>query len=173
MRPEKGLMVEEIRDRIKGSSSMIFTQYSGLDAQTMDRLRSLSRSKESNYMVVKNTLLKRAAEKEKIEDLGIDFKGSTGVLFGSGDAAALAKAFVAFEKEAEAFQVAGGYLDNNPLSKDQVKYLASLPSREELIAKLVGQINAPISNFVGVLSALLRNLVGALNQIKEQKEKAS
>lgn len=173
MRPEKKYMLKDLREKIKGSDSMIFTRYDGLDAQSLDRLRNISNAKNSKYMVVKNTLFERAAKEEKIDDLGYSFKGSTGVLFGEGDAAALAKMFVQFEKENENLKVEGGFLENKPLSKEQVKYLASLPSKEELIAKLVGQMNAPISNFVGVLSALLRNFVNALHQIKEQKEQTS
>ncbi len=172
MRPEKKVIVAELREKIRSSQSMIFTRYDGLDAQSLGRLRELSRSKKSQYMVVKNTLFRRAAQEEQITDLGLDLTGSTGVLFGKGDAAALAKIFVDFEKGNQKFKVEGGLLDKNPLSKEQVKRLASLPSREELLAKLVGQLNAPISNFVGVLSAVLRNFVSVLNQIKEKKEQS-
>lgn len=172
MRSEKKLMVDVLRERIKNSNSMIFTHYTGLDAQSMDKLRSASRAEKSRYMVVKNSLLKIAAKEEKIEDLGVDLKGSVGVIFGENDAVGIAKASVDFAKENEAFSIDGGFLDSKPLSKADIIHLANLPSREELIAKLVGQLNAPISGLVGCLSGLLRNMVSVLNQIKEQKEKA-
>lgn len=173
MRPEKKLMVSEIKDRIKKSNSMIFTRYSGLGAHSMDELRGLTKQANSKYMVVKNTLFRIAAKEAKVEDYGVELGGNTGVLFIEDDPVTAAKLLVKFAKSNAALQIDGGVLDHTTLSKDEINRLASLPTREELIAKLVGQIKAPISGFVGYLGGFLRNLVGVIAQIKEQKEKAS
>lgn len=171
MRPEKKIIVAELTEKLKKANPVIVTRYSGLTAQNMNRLRDLSNEHNSDYMVVKNTLLQIAAKEAKMEGLPATMTGNTAILFGGGNPVALAKIFVQFAKENEALKIEGAVLDSKPLTKQNLELLATLPPREVLLAKLFGQMKAPISNLVGVLAALLRNLVNVMNQIKEQKEK--
>lgn len=172
MRPEQKIIVAELKEKLKKANPIIVTHYTGLNAQAMNRLRDLAAGKNSDYMAVKNTLLRIAAKEAEVPGFETEYTGNTAVLFGGGDAVALAKIFVNFAKENEALKIDGAILDSKPLSKQNLEHLATLPPREVLLAKLFGQMNAPISNFVGVLAAVLRNFVNVVHQIKEQKEKA-
>lgn len=171
MRPEQKMIVAELTEKLKKANPVVVTCYTGLNAQAINRLRDLAADQKSDYMVVKNTLFRLAAKEAKLEGIGENLSGNTGVLFGGGDAVRLAKILVQFAKENEALKIQKALLDNKELSKQSLEYLATLPSREVLLSKLLGQMQAPITNFVGVLAALLRNLLSVLHQIEKQKEK--
>lgn len=172
MRPEKKIIVAELAEKLKKANPVIVTRYAGLTAQTINRLRALSSEQNSDYRVVKNTLLQIAAKDTKVEGFPATLTGGTAILFGGGDPVTLVKIFVQFAKENEMLKIEGAVLDRKPLTKQNLELLATLPPREVLLAKLFGQMKAPISNLVGVLAALLRNLVNVVNQIQQQKEKS-
>lgn len=171
MRPEKELMVEEIYKQVESSRSILVTSYMGLKAQELEEFRAILQSLSSDCMIVKNTLLSKAVAKANLPSVDDHLSGSTAVVFGRGDDVTLAKRVVQFAKDHEPLKVKVGIFDRSVLSKEQVAYFATLPSREVLIAQVVGSLKAPLAGLVGVLSAVQRGLVIALNAVREKKEK--
>ena len=118
------------------------------------------------YKVIKNNMLKRAADELKIEGVDEYFKGPSAVAFGYEDPVAPAKILCKFVKDANKTEIKGGILDGKVMDAAGITNLSKLPSKEELIAKMLGSMNAPVTNFVGVLAAIPRGLVCALNAIR-------
>ncbi|MEI6100674.1 MAG: 50S ribosomal protein L10 [Eubacteriales bacterium] len=166
----KEAIVEDIKEKFEQAKSIVLLDYRGLTVEQVTLLRDQMRSAGIEYKVIKNTMLTRAANELGIPGTEELFKGPTAVAFGLTDAAAPAKILVEFIKKVKKTEIKGGLLEGKVMDLDQIKYLAELPPREVLLAKLLGTLNAPASNLVGVLSGLPRALVCALNAIKEQKE---
>ncbi len=166
----KEAVVEGIKEKIDKAQSMILLDYRGLTVDEVTSLRDQMREAGVEYRVLKNTMMTRAADALGIADTGDLFKGPTAVAFGYNDPVAPAKILVDFIKKTKKTEIKGGVLDGQVIGLDQIKYLAELPSKEALIAKLLGTMNAPITNFVGVLSGVPRALVCALAAIQEQKQ---
>ena len=165
----KKQVVEEIKEKIQNSKSVVFVKSSGLTVAEDTELRKEFRSKQVEYKVLKNTLIRRA-----FNDLGVtvfdeDLNGPTSVAFGSDETSAAKIIVDAVKKYDTKVSVKCAYVEGNKVDVNGVKALASMPSKEELVAKMLGSLQAPISNFVGVLSAIPRGLVIALNAIAEQK----
>ena len=150
--------------------SLIHIYYRGLTVEEVTNLRCKMRDAGVEYKVIKNTMIQRAADKEGIEGLNSILEGPTAVAFGMKDPVSPAKILVDFAKDTKKTEIKGGVLDGKTIDVDGVKYLASLPSKEELLAKMMGSLNAPVTGLVMALSGVMRNLVCALNAIKEQKE---
>ena len=167
---QKQEFVAEVAEKMEKSQSVILLDYRGLTVDEVDKLRNNFREAGVEYRVIKNNVLKRAAEKLGIEGCDDYFKGPTAAAFGYNDAVAPAKIVAQFIKETKKTEIKGGILEGKVLDAAGVDNLAKLPSKEELIAKMLGSLNAPITNFVGVLAAIPRSLVLALNAIREQKE---
>lgn len=168
-RNEKKYMIEQIAKRLKSSSGVFVTSFAGLKAIEMNKLRGRLESVSSSCLIVKNTLAKIALKEADLGELDKLLSDSASFTFAQDDVVKSAKALVDFAKECEKFEIRGGYLSGRLLLKDEIKRIASLPSREVLLAQAIGGISAPISGFVFVLNALLRGFVCALNQIKEKK----
>ena len=122
------------------------------------------------YKVLKNTMVRRAAADAGAEELGEILEGPTAVAFGYGDPVVPAKILTDYIKEVKKTEIKGGLLGNKRLSAAEVNALADMPSKEELLAKMLGSLNAPVTGFVMVLSGVLRSLLYALNAVKEAKE---
>ncbi len=167
---QKQEKVSEVAEKIKKAQSVILLDYRGLSVEQVTNLRNQLRDANIEYKVIKNNMLLRAAKSLNIEGTEDYFKGPTAVAFGYEDPVAPAKILAKFIKEAKKTEIKGGILDGKVLDAQAVDNLAKLPGKEELIAKMLGSLNAPITNFVGVLSAIPRGLVCALNAIKEQKQ---
>lgn len=172
-RPEKVRMVEEIADRLKRSQGVVLTDYRGLDVKAMTELRAKLREAGAELKVVKNTLTRRAAEAVQIEGLDPYLEGPTAAAFGYSDPVAAAKVISDFAKTHEALQVKAGILNGRVISAQEVAALAKLPSREELVAKVLWGLKAPISGLASVLGGPIRGLVYALEAIRKQKESAA
>lgn len=170
IRKQKGLVVQELKDKFSKSSSAILVDYMGLNVQEVTELRENFRKAGVDYKVYKNTLTEIAAKEIGLEGLIPFLEGPTAIAFSEDDPVAPAKILTDAIKKYRKIEFKAGVLDGKVIDVDGVKALAELPSREELIAKLLGSMNAPISNLVGVLSGPARALVYALNAIKEQKE---
>ncbi len=170
IREQKGLVVQELKDKFSKSSSAILVDYMGLNVQEVTELRENFRKAGVDYKVYKNTLTEIAAKEIGLEGLIPFLEGPTAIAFSEDDPVAPAKILTDAIKKYRKIEFKAGVLDGKVIDVDGVKALAELPSREELIAKLLGSMNAPISNLVGVLSGPARALVYALNAIKEQKE---
>ncbi len=170
---EKKEEVRKIGERLKNSPSIVFTEYRGLDVHEMQELRKRLRENNVDYKVIKNTLARIAASNLELEELHEFLNGPTAVASANEDLVAPARVLFNFSKEHEALQLKGGILEGEVIGADRIKSLATLPSQEELVAKLLGNLNGPIAGLVNVLNAPLRGLVGALNAVLDQKEKAA
>lgn len=165
---EKKYMIEEIAHRLKKSQSVFVTDFKGLKAIEVDALRGKLEEADSDFFVVKNTLAKIALRDANLEGLTDLIGGSTSLVLVEGDPVKPAKFLIDFAKGHEKFIVKGGCVVGQFILSDGVKELALLPSKQVLLAKVVGGINAPVSGLVFVLSGILRGFVCALNQIKDK-----
>ncbi len=157
---EKKQVVEEIKDRFDRAVSAVLIDYRGLTVAEVTELRNKYREAGIDYKVLKNTLINRAIEGKGIDEIKEFLEGPTAVAFSYEDEVAPAKITYDFIKSVNKMEIKCGIFNNEFTAKDDVIVLASLPSREELLAKAVGSIKSPIMN-----------LVYTLNAIKEQKEK--
>ena len=165
----KKQVVEEIKEKIQNSKSVIFVDYKGLTVAEVSALRNKFREAGAEYKVYKNTLVRKALNELGVDAFDADLNGPTATAFGPDETGA-AKIFVQAVKEMpEKIVLKSAYVDNAYIDVQGVKALAEMPSREELIAKMLGSMQAPIANFAGVLSAMLRGVVVALNAIAEKK----
>ena len=174
--PKKEAVVAEIQNWLKSAQGLVITSYKGLNVATDTQMRRELREAGVSYKVVKNTMLRIAAKNVGIEGLETHLEGTTAIAFSDKDAVAPAKILCDFMKknkleDAGILTIKAGILDGKVIEEKDVKALAALPSKEELIAKLLGSMNAPLSNTVGVLSAIIRNAVGVIAAIRDKKEK--
>ena len=169
-RVQKGKEISEFKEGLQGAKAIVFADLSALKVNDTSAFRSLARKESVSVNMTKKTLLRLALKEAGVSTVDVDaLKGSISLLFGQGDVVAPAKVLEEFRKTHENIKVLGGLLDDAWMSADQVKALAKLPSRDQLIAQVVGTIRAPLSGLVGVLQGNLRNLVYTLNAIKESK----
>lgn len=169
---EKVKKVEEIKDRFSNSVAAILTDYRGLNVTDITELRRKLQEEDVEYKVVKNTLTRIALE-DTDYDLDEYLKGPTAIAFSDEDPVAPAKIISDFAKTHKELEIKGGIVEGKVVSQEVIDKLAKLPTREELLAKVVGSVQAPLQKIVGVLNAPMRDFVGVLHAIREQKEKAS
>ncbi len=165
----KKVVVEDIKERIQNAKSVVLVKFSGLTVAEDTELRREFRKNNVEYKVLKNTLIKRAFNDMGITDFDEDLNGPTSVAFGSDETGASKVIVEAAKKYQDKVSVKSAFVDGGKVGVEGVKALASMPSKEELVAKMLGSLNAPIANFVGVLSAMPRSLVIALNAVAEKK----
>jgi len=162
--------IESLGQGLKGAKAVVFANFQGLKVSEAEELRGLCRQNDIQVLAAKKSLLKRAFAEAGLTDTDPTlFQGGVASFMGTGDEVAPAKIVSTFAKTHEVVAVFGGVLEGKFIDAAMVKSLASLPSKTELLAKVVGTINAPVSGFVNVLAGNLRNLVGVLNNIKEAK----
>ncbi len=161
--------VEEIKQKIQSAKSVVLVKFSGLSVSQDTELRREFRKNNVEYKVLKNTLVRRAFNDLGITDFDEDLNGPTSVAFGSDETGASKVIIDAVKKYENKVAIKSAFVEGGKIDVEGVKALASMPSKEELIAKMLGSLQAPISNFVGVLSAMPRSLVIALNAIAEKK----
>jgi large subunit ribosomal protein L10 len=165
----KQAAVAEIKQKIESSKSMVFIDYMGLTVAEVTELRNQFRKEGVAYQVLKNTMVELAARDLGITALVPFLKGPTAIAFGITDPVAPAKVIVDFIKKARKTEIKCGYIDGKVIDAAGVRALAELPPKEVLIARVMGSLNAPITNFVGVLSATLRSLVYAIDAVRKQR----
>jgi len=160
--------VRELEERFKRSKALVFTDFRGLSASEMVELRRELRKAALEYRVVKNRLAKLAAQRAglKIDPL---LDGPTGICFGYDDPAIAFKASVEVAKRFEHYKIKGGIIEGELVDAREAEELAKLPTREELLARLVGTFQGPIQSLAGVLSAIIRDLVVVLNEVAKVK----
>ena len=167
--PKKESQVEDIKSRLSRSSIAIATGYQGMSASNMTDLRARLREQGIEYRVIKNTLALRAASELGNEGVDRVLLGPTAIAFGYGDATEAAKGLNGYIVTSRLpLVIHGAVMDGQVLSGDQVVILATLPPRDELLARLLGQLQAPITGLATVLSAPLRGLVTVLQRVSEQ-----
>ncbi len=168
-RKEKEELVSEIADKLSNMKAAVFTSVSGYTMEDANGLRQKGAENGVEILITKKSLLLLALEKNGFKVNRDEFEGSILSTFGYDDEVSAAKIISEFSKGRDEIKVVGGVLEGQLVGADAIKQLATLPSREELLAKVVGSINAPVSGFVNVLAGNLRNLVYVLNSIKEAK----
>jgi large subunit ribosomal protein L10 len=170
---QKQQFVKELSEKIRGSVTGVLVEYKGLTVAQDRELRAKLRESGATYAVIKNSLLSRAFKEAGYDGMDDTFVGTTAIALSAEEMAAPAKALSEFAKKNKFFKIKAGFVDGNALDAAGVERLASLPSKEVLIAQVLGGLNAPISGLVTVLNGNIRGLAVALNAIKEQKEKQS
>ncbi|MFH1662194.1 MAG: 50S ribosomal protein L10 [Candidatus Falkowbacteria bacterium] len=168
---QKQEIIRNLVEKLNKSKSAIFVNFKGLGVKDNEELRNKLREENSEYYVAKKTLIDLAVKESGVKDANSrDFDGQVAAIFGYEDEVAPAKIVDEFNKSREnKLNFAGGILEGNFISNDKVSELAKLPSKQELYAKVVGSLNAPISGFVNALSGNLRNLVYVLKAIESKK----
>jgi large subunit ribosomal protein L10 len=169
------LAVDKLTKKAKDSDFVVMLDFAGVDVQGLESLRKNLRASELKVEVCKNTLVKIAFDNAGYGVENVDstlYKGSSALIFSDTDPVAPSKIVNQFLKEFDAAVLKGGYFNKEFVGSSKVKELASLLSKDELIAKLLGSLQSPITGFVNVLSGNIRNLVNVLNAIKEDKDSA-
>lgn len=166
---EKKPIVAEIKQKFDDAALVVFTDYRGLNVQDMTELRNKLRAPGVEFKVLKNTMLGFALDEVGHGDLREQIVGPNAVVFSNEDPVGPAKALYDFGKTHKNFAIKVGILEGQSIAAERIKDLAELPSREQLLAQVVGTMQAPISSFVYVLNANLTGLVRALDQVREQK----
>lgn len=169
-REQKEVIVTDLTDKFGNMKSAVFTAVSGYTMDDANELRKEAKEQGLDVLIAKKTLLSLAAEKAGLK--GLDPKvleGSVLTMIGYEDEVAPARVMAKFIKDREGMAILAGFLEGEAVTDEMIMSLAKLPSKDELLAKMVGSINAPVSGFVGVLGANLRNLVGVLGAIEKTK----
>jgi len=169
-RNEKEQLVTELTTKIKGAKALYYTDFTGLNVKRMTDLRRKLKKAGVEYVVIKNTLALRAVNESGL--VGTRLKGPTGLIV-SKDPVSAAKIITDFAKENEQKPtVKGGMLEGVSIDEAQVKKLASMPSREQMLAELGAGLQSPMAAFVGALNGLMYMFAGALDALKTQREDA-
>ncbi len=168
----KVLKVSQIVERLNNSKSMVMVDFKGITVEEITALRVKFREAGVDYVVLKNSLIQRALKETGIEGLDDLLVGPSAFAFGMKDEVAPAKIITEFidQSKSDKLTIKAGIVENKVVDKNAVIALSKLPPREVLVAKMMGSLNAPITNFVGVLSATLRSLVYAVDAVRKQKE---
>jgi large subunit ribosomal protein L10 len=173
LKQRKEEIVSSLTEELGGVSQMIVADPTGLTVAEMKELRNRLRPSGAEFRVAKNTLARIAARAAGREELVGLLVGPTAITLVPGDPAAAAKTLSDFGRSSRKLAVRGAYLDGATLDAESVRQLATLPSREQLLANLVTGMISPISGFASVLAQLPLGLVVALDQVRQQKEAAA
>jgi large subunit ribosomal protein L10 len=169
-RLQKNKLVKDLADKIKNSKAMVFSDFKGLSVKDMTSLRKELREKGVDFQVIKKTLLDIALKDAKMEMNAKEMEGQIAVAVSSQDEVEAAKIIAKLAKANENLKIVGGILGKQNLTKEEVLNLSKLPGKEELLAKLVYTLNAPVSGFVNALAGNIRNLVQVLKAVSDTKQ---
>jgi large subunit ribosomal protein L10 len=167
---QKKIIIQNLARKIKSSKAVVFSDFKGLKVKDMSALRKELRAAGVSIHVAKKTLIDIA-----LKDAGLDvdvkkLEGQIAIAVSSGDEVMAAKIIDKVAKANENIKIVGGILGDKSLTADEVKALAKLPGKDELLTKLVGTLNAPVSGFVNLLAGNLRGLVNVLQAVREAKQ---
>ena len=166
---QKNKILQELKEKIAEQKAMIFVDFTGLKVKDLFRLRNELKEKKSQFLVSKKTLIKKALQENKIEANPEEMNGEIALVFGFEDELAPIKTIYNFSKQNDNLKILGGYIESQKqefLNSEAIITLGQLPSKQELLARLVGSISAPISNFNNVLQANIKGLIYVLAQAK-------
>ena len=172
-RADKVAVVEEVTAKLNEADAVFVSEYRGLTVPQLAELRGPLRAAGAEHKIYKNTLVKLAATSAGMEGLHEHLVGPTALTFVSGDIAAAAKALTEQAKATPALVIKGGIMGETLMSADDLKVLASLPSREVLLAQFAGALQSPLVKTAGLLQALPRNFAYGLSALIEQQESAA
>jgi len=160
---QKQEILNKIKQNVEESKSIVFASYTGLKVNETNELRKQLDEIGAKYEIVKNSLL-------KITNKDFNFEGPTAAVYSFEDEIAGIKKFFEFTKDKKDIQILGGYIDDKLITQDEVITLSNLPSKDEMIAKLIGSMNAPLSNFVGVNREVYSKFVRVIKAYKDKQE---
>jgi len=170
---QKAEQVELLTEKLKQAKVAVLTDYRGLTVSQIQELRGKLRGADVEYRVIKNTLARRAAEAAGYPALKDDLKGPVAIAFGYDELSVASKLINEFVRTTRLkLDVVGGLVEGRVFSGDQVKQLADLPSRDALIAQLMGTLQSPVSQLVGIMQTPLQQLLGVLEAYKNKLEAA-
>ena len=170
-RESKQQVIAELHEKLKDAKAMFLADFRGMDVEQANNLRTELRKVAVEYKVVKNTLLELASRETDKAALNTHYSGPTAVVLSYEDPVAAAKVLSRFAKENQnVFKLKAGMLSGKAITTLEIQSLAELPTREVLIAKLLGTLNAPTTNFVGTLAAVPGSLVRALDAVRAKKQ---
>jgi len=158
--------LQVVEEKVKKAKSVVFTNYEGLTVAQQTKLRAELKASGGEFLVAKNTLISRVFGKDELKKT---LQGQTGVVFSYDDEVGGIKKVVEFAKKAEKPEIKVGFMGGKFLSLDEIKELAKLPSKLELIATLISRLQGPAYGLVNVLNANARNLVYALKALEKKK----
>ncbi|MBK9293081.1 MAG: 50S ribosomal protein L10 [Oligoflexia bacterium] len=166
--------IKNLTDKFQRSIALFIADYKGMNVEQVTTLRKeLDGLKDVEMKVVKNTLALRALETQPYSSaLADSLVGTNAVIFAYGDPAAPAKTLVKYATDFEHLNIKTGVLKGQKMDESKIKALATLPSREQLIAKVMGSLNAPAQNLVGVMAAVPRSVLNVLVAVQKKKEEA-
>src|SRR3989442_1156306 len=170
---EKAREIESLRSELQSQPPTFVLAYRGLTVNQVSALRKKVRATSSRYRVVKNRLALRVIKGTPYEGLAPHFEGPTAIAYSTKDPASLAKVLEEFTRDNQGLQVKAALVDGRIVDPQSIKALASLPSREVLVGRLLGALNAPMTRLVRVLKAPHRNLVRAMDEIARKKQATS
>jgi large subunit ribosomal protein L10 len=173
LRNEKQALIDEMTQLLTDADSLFVSDYRGLSVAELSELRGKLRERGATFTVLKNTLARIAAERAGREQLKPLLVGPTAVTVVGEDPAGAAKALADYARTHQQLIVRGGLLQESVVDAAGVKALASLPSRDVLIAQVIGTMAAPMTGLVTVLQGTIGGFVRALGQVAEQKEAAA
>lgn len=169
-RADKDQVVGELAEKLKSATALYYTDFTGLNVKRMTELRRRLRKANVEYVVIKNTLALRAVNESGLT--GERLRGPTGVVV-TNDPVGAAKLLTDFAKENDQRPaVKGGLFEGRPLDAAQVKQMASMPSREQMLADLGASLQYPMAGFLGAMNGLLSMFAGALDALRTQREGA-
>lgn len=170
-RQEKQKVIELIKNEFEKSQASFVVDMQGMSVEEVQGLKKKLYDKGGKFKVAKNTLLKIAThDMAGLNELAPYFKDQIAIVFSEKETPAIAKILFSISKENEKLKIKAGTLDKKIIDKSQVEVLATLPSREVLLAHLLGTLNAPITGYVTVLNQLIVKLLWALKQVAEKKQ---
>ena len=170
LRKDKSILVEDLKKKLAAANSIILTDFTGVNVKDISALRRQFRQASNEYLVVKNTLIKRAVADTPLEVMGPYLAGPTSLVLTGDDGVSAAKIIVKFAEEHQSFTVKAGMLSQNLFDGVQVKKIAGLPSKEVLVAKLLGCLNSPITSLVFVLNDTIARAVRVLDKVRQAKQ---
>ncbi|MBU0476587.1 50S ribosomal protein L10 [Patescibacteria group bacterium] len=168
-RKKKEGILADLKDKFKDAKSIVFSDYRGLSVQDMEDLRRTLREKNVSYKVAKKTLVRLAAADAGYKEIPTEsMEGPVGVAFSYEDEVAAAKTLGDLGKKFEGLKLLGGLMDGDVLSIEKVQALSEMPSKEELLSRLIGSLQSPASGLANVLSGSVRNLVYVLEAHRQK-----
>jgi len=170
---EKQTAVEELRTSLADAKNAFVLGFSGIKVPDVTELRKQIRDSRSTYVVVKNTLALLAIKGGVLEPLGDHFTGPTAVAFNESSPVSLAKVLTTFAKTNPTISFKGAVVEGKAIPATQIQMIADLPTREQLVGRLLFMLQSPVRRLVTAMNGPVRNLVSVMSQIRDQKEKSA
>ena len=172
-RKEKEQVVSELQKQVEQVKAVVLTNYRGLKVGQMDQLRRRLREEKITYSVVKNTMMKLASKGSALEKLHDYFEGPTAIAMSTGDPIPLARILSEFQKAQPLLEIKAGWIEGRVSSPEEVKALASMPSREVMLGKILGSIQMSGMQVAGTILSALQQVVSTVQARVDQLEKQS